>query len=209
VIDLNKYIFFLENCIDVPQTKNIKMLHVIDIKKIRDQVSDDEIRKFAKGYLYAKKELDLTYVIVHETKIPKSIFSYVESEIYYPKNLYFNPEDQYFYYFAYDFSRSTDKSKIDNIEIEERNKNDNHIENEEDDFSFADFFNFISEILNKPNKQNQHRYRRNCYFEKALDDVILSDQSEKMSKAVDELILKSLIEKMAKALDDLILRKKY
>lgn len=185
------------------------MLHVIDIKKIRDQVSDDEIRKFAKGYLYAKKELDLTYVIVHETKIPKSIFSYVESEIYYPKNLYFNPEDQYFYYFAYDFSRSTDKSKIDNIEIEERNKNDNHIENEEDDFSFADFFNFISEILNKPNKQNQHRYRRNCYFEKALDDVILSDQSEKMSKAVDELILKSLIEKMAKALDDLILRKKY
>jgi len=206
---LNKYIFFLENCIDVPQTKNIKMLHVIDIKKIRDQVSDDEIRKFAKGYLYAKKELDLTYVIVHETKIPKSIFSYVESEIYYPKNLYFNPEDQYFYYFAYDFSRSTDKSKIDNIEIEERNKNDNHIENEEDDFSFADFFNFISEILNKPNKQNQHRYRRNCYFEKALDDVILSDQSEKMSKAVDELILKSLIEKMAKALDDLILRKKY
>jgi len=206
---LNKYIFFLENCIDVPQTKNIKMLHVIDIKKIRDQVSDDEIRKFAKGYLYAKKELDLTYVIVHETKIPKSIFSYVESEIYYPKNLYFNPEDQYFYYFAYDFSRSTDKSKIDNIEIEERNKNDNHIENEEDNFSFADFFNFISEILNKPNRQNQHRYRRNCYFEKALDDVILSDQSEKMSKAVDELILKSLIEKMAKALDDLILRKKY
>jgi len=123
--------------------------------------------------------------------------------------LYFNPEDQCFYYFEYDFRRSIGKSKIDNIEIEERNKNDNYIETEEDNFSFEDFFNFISKILNKPNRQNQHRYRRNCCFVKALDDVILSDKSEKISKAVDELILNDRSEKMAKALDDLILRKKY